>query len=475
MNHKLFFISCILLLFMRPVWGQNINIVAPTDMDKTCDSGEHTARVDFISTNADLLIDENGGTPGEPVQKRGDGKYIYTFLCDVMDTNKFKFNVSVQGVTGTQSVAVFIKEGEFREYGVEVEEISASIGEINVSEQPIVVPKENTAMAIVTSIYPKLYIESVTGEKTEGPNYDEVKRQFTYTVSFDLSSEESRSKVRSLRISANNKDFLTQDLGALSPKQGVDIAVLVIQESCYQQQINMAKNCFLNGAYKDAWQIYKQIVETDQCPDKPSDLAGDKENMTKMHRLAAALIKAHNYYVKAERFQANGEIDSCMYYQAESYKYRNYILKSNASDPYCLEYNRKFDLFKETIPRMVSGKVVDNSRMDRYNRNLPIKDVYIVLSVHERDYKNVNGVKVPAYGKEIDKNLREYLGKTDEKGLFKVPVKRNTKDEIYVLNFSADENFTKASHEYKYMPKDVDVEADVVVKISPKSLNTYNK
>ena len=330
-------------------------------------------------------------------------------------------------------------------------------------------------MAIVTSIYPKLYIESVTGEKTEGPNYDEVKRQFTYTVSFDLSSEESRSKVRSLRISANNKDFLTQDLGALSPKQGVDIAVLVIQESCYQQQINMAKNCFLNGAYKDAWQIYKQIVETDQCPDKPSDLAGDKENMTKMHRLAAALIKAHNYYVKAERFQANGEIDSCMYYQAESYKYRNYILKSNASDPYCLEYNRKFDLFKETIPRMVSGKVVDNSRMDRYNRNLPIKDVYIVLSVHERDYKNVNGVKVPTYGKEIDRNLREYLGKTDEKGLFKVPVKRNTKDEIYVLNFSADENFTKASHEYKYMPKDVDVEADVVVKISPKSLNTYNK
>lgn len=194
-----------------------------------------------------------------------------------------------------------------------------------------------------------------------------------------------------------------------------------------------------------------------------------------MHLLAAAFLKAKSSYEKASGFESEGQQDSCMFYHQEAYKYRNFILKRNPSDPYCLEYNRLYEKFKDNAPRVVSGRVVDNARMDANNRNLPIEGVYIVQSVHRRDTKEINKVSVPWYGNEIDESRRELLGKTDADGNFTVHVKRNTRNEIYVLNFTANENFTDKSYKFIYMPKDADVEKNLNIKISPKGLNKYNK
>lgn len=478
MNSKLLQKTLLLLCilsFSTKLYGQEINIIPPKEMGKTFEGGEYEARIDFISNSPELFIEENNGTPGKPCEQRADGKYIYTFICDVADTNKFGFIISLKGSASSQNLTVVLQEKEHREYQVETEDIPASISEVKIDNMQVVVPKENTAMATITSQYPKLVIRSVTGETAEGPVYNEEKKQFIYTVTFDLSDPAARDIKRVLKLSVNNNDFVEQDLGQLSPKQGVDISVIVIQESCYRSKISQANNCFLNGAYLEAWNIYKKIVETDECPDKPQNLSDDKTKLKEMHLLAAAFLKAKSSYEKASGFESEGQQDSCMFYHQEAYKYRNFILKRNPSDPYCLEYNRLYEKFKDNAQRVVSGRVVDNARMDANNRNLPIEGVYIVQSVHRRDTKEINKVSVPWYGNEIDESRRELLGKTDADGNFTVHVKRNTRNEIYVLNFTADENFTDKSYKFIYMPKDADVEKNLNIKISPKGLNKYNK
>lgn len=478
MNIKLLLRGLILLCILslsQDIFGQDINIIPPKEMGKTYEGGEYEARIDFIYAGSDLFIEENNGTPGQPPVQRADGKYVYTFICDVADTNKFGFTIGLKGSTSTQNLTVVIQENEFREYQIETDDIPASIGEVKIDNMQVVVPKENTAMATVTSLFPKLIVQSVTGEKTEGPIYNEDKKQFIYTVTFDLSAPAAREMKRALKLSVNNKDFIEQDLGQLSPKQGVDISVIVIQESCYRSNINQANNCFLNGAYIEAWNIYKKILETDECNDKPQNLSDDKAKMKEMQLLAAAFLKAKDGYEKAIAFESEGKQDSCMYYHQEAYKFRNFILKKNPSDPYCLEYNRLFEKYKDNAPRVVSGQVVDNSRMDANNKNLPIEGVYIVQSVHKRGTKVINKVSVPWYGDEISEARREQLGQTDANGNFTVHVKRNTANEVYVLNFTADKNFTDKSYNFIYMPKDADVEKNLFIKISPKGLNKYNK
>ena len=272
MKIKLLLRSLLLLCILslsQDIWGQEINIIPPKEMGKTFDGGEYEARIDFISDSPDLFIEENNGTPQKSPEQRADGKYVYTFICDVADTNKFGFMIGMKGSTSTQNLTVVIQENEFREYQIETADIPASIGEVKIDNMQVVVPKENTAMATVTSLFPKLIIQSATGEKTEGPIYNDDKKQFVYTVTFDLSDPAARDMERALKLSVNNKDFTEQDLGKLSPKQGVDISVIVIQESCYRSNINQANNCFLNGAYIEAWNIYKKILETDECNDKP--------------------------------------------------------------------------------------------------------------------------------------------------------------------------------------------------------------
>lgn len=463
------------LLSAIHAYGQEINIIPPVDMNKTFDGGEYEARIDFISKAPDLNIEENNGTPGTPPTQRADGQYMYTFICDVADTNKFGFLISLQGGVSSKNLTVVVNEKDFREYVIETEEIPASIGEVKIDNTQVVIPKENTAMAIITSLYPKLIIQSVTGEKAEGPTYNEGKKLFSYTVTFDMSTPASKEMKRSLKLSVDNKNFTEQELGVLSPKQGVDLSVIVIQESCYRSNISQARNCFLNGAYKEAWEIYKKILETDECSDKPQNTSDDREKMKDMQLLAAAFIRSKQYYEKAVAFEAEDKQDSCMYYHNEAYKYRNFILKSNSSDPYCLEHNRIFERYKDQAPRIVSGQLVNNARMDKDGKNLPVEGVYVILSVHEKDTKKVNGVSVPWYGKEISADRRKNLGQSDAKGHFKVPVPRNSLKEVYVLNFTADENFSDKSYKFIYMPKEVDIERNLYIKISPVGVNKYNQ
>lgn len=473
------FIRTTLFLFLLSatihVHSQEINIIPPTDMNKTFEGGEYEARIDFISNTPDLCIEENNGTPGTSPVQRADGQYVYTFICDVADTNKFGFLVSLKGGVSSQNLTVVVNEKDFREYLIETEEIPASIGEIKIDNTQVVVPKENTAMATITSLYPKLIIQSVTGEKAEGPTYIEGKKLFSYTVTFDMSTPASKETKRSLKLSVDNKNFTEQELGVLSPKQGVDLSVIVIQESCYRSNISQARNCFLNGAYKEAWDIYKKILETDECTDKPQNTSDDHEKMKDIQLLAAAFIRSKQYYEKAVAFEAEDKQDSCMYYHNEANKYRNFILKSNPSDPYCLEHNRIFERYKDHAPRIVSGQLVNNARMDKEGRNLPVEGVFVILSIHEKETKKVNGVSIPWYGKEVSTDRRKNLGQSDADGRFKVSVPRNSPGEVYVLNFTTDENFGNKSYKFIYMPKDVDIERNLYIKISPTGVNKYNQ
>lgn len=478
---------CLYLLFLwvsnipYTLWGQSIKVSQESKNEKGCTTYEMKARVIFISPNADLLIDENNGTPMESKTTRLDGQYEYRFICDVTDTNKFKFNIALTGSTSTASVTMFIEEGNELLYTVNVEEVPANISEVKVDPNMLIYPVENKAKATVITTYPKLIVQSGTNESIEGPTYNEETKQFSYTAIFDLTEPASRSTPRTLKLSANGKDFVTQELGVLSPKQAVDIAVIVIQESCYQHNISLAQNYFLNGAYKEAYDIYYNLLNTDECTDKPANTEELEEDLKTMKRLTNAYRLSSNLYNKAEKFDKAGEMDSAMYYHGEAYKYRNYILKRNPSDPYCLEYNSKYEQFKLLFPRIVSGKVVDISRMDLNGNNIPLKDVYIVLSEHERDTKKINGIHVPWYGEKVKGSSLELLGKTDEDGKFEVFVKKNRKKSVFVLNFTMDDNPDVnnkkefRSKKFIYMPKDVDVEKNLFIKMSPKGLNTYNK
>lgn len=173
MNSKLLQKTLLLLCilsFSTKLYGQEINIIPPKEMGKTFEGGEYEARIDFISNSPELFIEENNGTPGKPCEQRADGKYIYTFICDVADTNKFGFIISLKGSASSQNLTVVLQEKEHREYQVETEDIPASISEIKIDNMQVVVPKENTAMATITSQYPKLVIRSVTAETAEGPD-----------------------------------------------------------------------------------------------------------------------------------------------------------------------------------------------------------------------------------------------------------------------------------------------------------------
>ena len=469
-------IFSLLLLVCLSTYGQSIRVLQTQNNEKGYQTESPAARVVFVSASPDLLIDENNGTPCEAREQQADGSYLYRFICDVTDTNKFKFNIGSSGITSKVSVTAFIEEGNDILYKVEVEDAPAKISKVEVDQNRLVYPVDNKAKTTIITTYPKLFVESATGETVEGPAYNEDTKQFSYSVIFDLSEQSARSVSRSLKLSVDNKEFVTQELGALSPKQAVDIAVIVIQQSCYQHNVSLAQNYFLNGAYKDAYDTYDKLLNTDECTDKPSDMAELQKDLKEMRRLANAYRLSNERYAVAEDFEKAGVLDSALHYHTEAYKFRNYILGKNPSDPYCLEYNRKYDHFRDGFPRIFSGKVVNNARMDLNGKNLPVGNVYIIASVHKRVTRKINGVAVPWYGDETSVLEREVLGQTDEDGMFKVLVKKNTRDEVYVLNFTVDKDaFSQKSHEFIYMPKDVDVEKNLLIKITPKGLNKYNK
>lgn len=469
-----------LLLFVATVgYAQQITVVPRGDI-KDFEGEGNKARVNFYSASPDLLITENNGEKMQGPEKVEDGWYLYTFICDVEDTYKFGFNVSAKGNISKFIFQVYIEENQLREYEVEIKELPVSISEVKVSEARGVVPVENKAVVKVTSNYQGLRITSTTGEESQEPVLNAT-NTFDYTIDFDLSTPQSRETVRSLIFSAGSGEPVEQEVGVLSPKQGVNLSVLVVTNSCYSDAIAHARQSFLNGAYREAYDTYRKLLEGDNCPDTPKDRKEDENSMKDMRRLASAHLLAVNYYKKAEDFQAAEVMDSCMYYQSEAYKYRNLILKQNPSDPYCLEYNRKYADFINTSPRIVSGQVLNAVRMDAQGRNLPLAGVRILQIAHKKETDKVNGVPVPKAGKRIDDTVKQ-VGESDENGQFSVAVDRNTNRVIYVLYFTADSDvFSKKSDSFQFIPKDIDKEGNVVIKMVPTTqgrgneVNRYNK
>jgi len=454
-----FFIqSCLLTV------AQSITIT-PLDLTKSYNGNPNTACVEFISKNPNLVIDENNGEAVQSPQKRPDGLYVYTCICDVTDTNKFGFNISAKGKVDKQILKVYIEDKQYFQYQIDV------AGDISVKllNDMLVIPVENTARAIITSNNDKLKIESLTKEKVEGPELT-ANNTFQYTVSFDVTTPESRDVDRSLTFSTGTSEDVKYDLGQLSPKKGLEISVIVLVTSCYDQIVNYAKNSFLNGNYKEAYETYRKALADNSCPDKPQDLTEDKAKMELYRKLTIAIQNADVLYKKAEQF-GNTQQDSALYYQGEAKKFRNYIRKENPSDPYCLEYERYYNDFIQKMGRQISGRVVHNTMMDLQGHNLPIKDVYIILTEHKRETKNINDVQVPQAGKETGNP--KVLGQTDANGNFTVYVPYNTKDTIYQLNFTADKEamMNKTSYRFEYLPKDVDKETNLIVKLTPKNLN----
>lgn len=460
----------ILLFCLASVaYGQQLEVTR-LDEVKKFDGGEMKAKVIFYSAYPDLMIDENNGERMIGPEKNQEGVYVYSFICDVTDTNKFVFNISAPGIVSKYKHDIYIEEGELRENNVKINSIS-----VKKSDALRYTTEENLAIVTVTSNYQNLRIESSTGETAEGPELNST-NTFDYIIRYDLSSPESRKISRKLIFSAEKGESVEQDLGPLSAKQAIDLSVLVLSNSCYAGVIAHAKQCFLNGAYRDAYETYKKILQENECPDKPRDTTEDEEEMKRMLRLSNAYILASRSYDKAEKFHADNMLDSAMHYQQEAYRHRNYILKQNSSDPYCLEYNRKYHRFVETVPRIVSGQTVNSVRMNTQGKNLPLAGVRIIQTAHKREERKVNGIPVPSAGRMIKTIDPVDRGMSDGNGEFSVFVDRNTPDIIYVLNFTAEkEVFTEKSYSFKYIPKDVDKEMNAVIKITPKNVNNYNE
>lgn len=477
-NHSSILIKNIIVLITlfisTTVFSQQIN-VSPIGDVKVYAGESNKARVDFVSSSPDLIIEENNGETMLGPEKTNNGKYLYSFICDVTDTNKFGFIVTARGAVNSFTSKPYIEEGQLLEYEVTITELPVSISEIKKSASNGIVTQPNTALVTVTSNYQDLRIESSTGEQVEGPVFNAT-NTFDYTIQYDLSTPESRELSRVLSFSVGNGEPVKQDLEPLSPKQAIGLSVIVITNTCYTDAVNHAKQSFLNGAYLEAYSTYKKLLEDNECIDKPDDTRNDEEELKVMRGMAVAYQQASQYYEKAEDFKAENQLDSCMYYHAEAYKYRNYILKRNPSDPYCLEYNRKYDNLTHTFPRIVSGQIVNAVRMNTQGKNLPLSGVYIIQTAHKRDTKKVNGIQVPDAGKEIVPRVIKNLGTSDANGEFTVPVDRNTPDIIYVLNFTVDgENFSDKSYSFKYIPKDVDKESKAYIKMTPKGVNKYNE
>lgn len=461
--NRLFLILAFLIQSCLSVMAQSITI-SPPDTTKSYSGKPMTACIEFISKSPNLMFVENGGETVQAPQQGPDGMYAYTCICDVNDTNTFGFNISLKGKVDKESLTVFIEDQQKKEYIINL----ASDIRVTVREKLKVIPVENTARAIIISNSDHLKIVSLTKETVEGPELTD-NNTYRYTVSFDVTTPESRDIDRSLTFYSSTSEA-SYDLGKFSPKGGIELGVRVLTSSCYDQIINHAKNSFVNGNYKEAYEACQQALADNSCPDKPQDLTEDKADMEKYRKLSIAIHNADFLFKKAQKFETMQQ-DSALYYHVEAKKYRNYIQKENPSDPYCLECERYYNNYKQSLGRQISGCVVHKTMMDLQGHNIPLAGVYIMLAEYKLETDNINGVKVSKAGKSLGDPKK--WGQTDENGNFTVYIPYNTKDTIYKLIFTADKEtmMDKDSNRFEYLPKDAAKETNLIVKIAPKQLN----
>jgi hypothetical protein len=428
-------------------------------------------RIDFISRSPDLRFEENTGETVLPPQKMYENLYVYTCICDLNDKDMLGFNISMPGMMKPFYKVVNIKKGQLLEYNVFIRKNV----EVKVVDEHTIIQGVNISMIKVTSTTKLLKIKSPTATEVTKPELND-NHTYDYKIYFDLSVPENREREHTLEIFYDKDDKpYKHTLGRLMPNIGTNLMVIVIGRNCYDDQIELAQQHFLNGTYREARDVYKKLVETNDCNTKPDDLSNEQEKVKQLDSLYRFFLLARHHYNRALDFHKNGVIDSSMHSQAEAFMWRNLILQYNPADPYCLEHNREYHEFVKNIGRIVSGKILDNTRIDLQGNNLPIPNTYIMLCTHEKKFKKVSRVEVPVPGKE-KAELRKELGRTSVDGSFKVIVPRNTAEHIYRLIFvTGEEDYGIIANEFEYIPTDNDVISGLVIKINPRGRDSINK
>lgn len=458
----------ILFMMMAIAVGAQEIVVTPTHLDKKFAGGKYEAKVEFLTNSNQLVIAENSGTSVTGPSELGNGKFLYSAICNVADDNNFTFTFAEKGTTSQQELTLYIEEGQSYEYEITVEQPPLTIDEIKLVDARQVVPKENTAAITITCESDKLVVKSKTGEPVAGPVLND-KQVYEYTIYYDLSTEESKKSSRILELSIDNQGFKEYEAGVLSPKQGMEIAVKVLQETCFQSAINRANNLYVSGLYREAYFAMKEAIE---CPNKPENTATEEKKLNVMKKLYAAKLRCQESMEKATNYKGINQLDSAMHYYQDSYKFCRAILKVNSGDPYCLKAQSTYEKMKSSLPRVITGQVVNAVRMDAGFNPLPIPHAVITVAAYWVKEKKINGVRSNVAGEEIESYRQTFTA--DENGKFRILVPRNSLGVIYKVFFTENQFFKSGSQATEYTPTNADVQQGLVVKITPSSINKNN-
>ena len=260
--------------------------------------GTHEARIDFISRFPDLIFEEGNGETIQAPKKIEGGLYLYTCICDARDTNNFGFEIEQQGREGKETHNVNIKAGELKSFTVDIKDESIRISEVKVENDKVVVREEYRARVTVSCKQSILVVKSMTGEKVEGPTKKE--NGYDYVINYDLSSKAAREQKRVLSLSVDNENFEEHELGILSPKQGVEISVILISVAQYFSHKSSAEKFYANGQYGEATEAY---MKAQNSPDKPKEM-DFSDQISKTNSILIALNKANSLFISEKWSEA---------------------------------------------------------------------------------------------------------------------------------------------------------------------------
>ena len=415
------------------------------------------ACIEFIS-NAELNINENSGYDPEFAGTTPEGKRLYRAICYVPDGDKKVFNISVPG--GIEiSVGPYLRPGEKWVYEV----VASSIASIQPESKLGVKPVENMASVII-SCKKELKIRSKTGKVDQTKSDNDL---YVTEIVFDLSNPDTRTIEHVIELAGEDGVYVDYNVGVLSVKEAKFIMVLMMEDvSCYKRMIDRAVKAFGDGLYDEANKAYG---EAKNCNDLPSGVTLDTE-IRNMVVLKRALDTTRILYNQAEKLRLQEDWANSLENYQEAQKFRIGILRMNPNDSYCLQYEKIYAELKNNFPRIISGKVVDNTMMDANKQNTPIPGVFVLCKAYQSVSIGKDGKM--AFKDEIPNSVKS-LGKTDEKGEFKVYLPRNSSDEkvFWQLLFTEDDYFKKNTKSLEVYPNDADIQKDLVIRITPTRIN----
>lgn len=427
------------------------------------------AKLEFVSNSDKLEFNENTGVEMSRSEMR-NGKYVYSAVVDVADGGGLNFQIWQRGSVDKKELEVVLDERTWVTFDIEVTELPLVIQNIEITSPHMAHAQAETALVSVLCNEESLQVEVYAGqEKASNVTSDapvakgDGSFEFLQTVKLSGVSPDVEY-VLHLSV-GNSPEVKAFSIGQLAQKDGVEVAVSVVQESsCFRHNMSIAENYFINGLYREAYFAYKDALE---CEDKEEEEDIQKKIKNALI-LANAKTRVMEHIEKADGFRGEGRMDSCMSYYQDAYKYAAAILKMNANDSYCIRFNRDYASLRKELPRVVSGTVVDQGKIGLDKKNLPLANVHVVMYEHEVEMEKIKGVMVPQPGDVI---RMETLAKTDATGRFEVFVPRNTSDRIYVLYFVFDESETglKRVPEIKYIPNDKDIQRGLVVRFIAKN------